>query len=567
MMRHFISNPRRRRFILKSLFYDNFRLSYKKRVLFTVYLCVAVPTLILCLVIVLFAFNGYKNDLETLEKEFYDIQKSELNHYMDSLSDKFGHLISYDELNRVLISDEALSFEEAYINTKKLTNSLDGFFLGFAESNLEIYTDNENIYQSKYIKKFDDSVKKEFESVIDEGKIYISFFEKDENVYFNVMQKHNLTDENYCIIKISINSDLIFENSSYKKENFTVVYDKENKAVIPLNVKEKSKSEQIFNDFLNGKNGDYRAIISDDILSGYTIYNFLDIKELKQKTIYEILLYIILFIIVGLLIVIFVNRVVESLTGRLTMIVTDILSTDNSLAVFDSQKVYDEFDIIQFKLNDFKKKLIKENHKIVELELQQLGNRISPHFFYNILAAIKCRITDKETLIAIEYLVKYYRKAFHQSEVLVSLEQEIENVELYRMLLQYAYDKDFLFEIEIENVSLKYPILSQIIQPIVENAFIHGINSCEDIYGEILLKIFSEDDNIVIEIRDNGMTADFDKINAILSDLENLNSALKIINKRIKLYYGKKYGITYFDKNGYTVARLEMPYIFTEEKQ
>lgn len=542
--------------------------SYKTRVLFTVYACVFIPTIILCVVIAGFTISGYKNDLNTIEQDFIRMQRNEIENYMNEVSDKMTYLIAYDELSNVFAGNKNQTFEAVYANSKRLTSSLDAVFWSFSfkDSRLEIYTENENVYESKYIKKLTADAKKQFENVTDENKIYTFFSDKDGERHFDMVRKYSFFDKNHYIIKISVNADKLFENPNYGKENFAVVCDTDNETVIPLGTSEKQRVKEAYARFEKGRHTDYRVIKTDDIFEKYVVYSFVNVKNLKERVFFTALLYICLLILASVCTSILVNRIVDKLTSRLTEIVDGIISGDPAFSNSELSEAYDEFDIIQFKLDDFKKKLIAENDKIIKLELHELGNRVSPHFLYNILGAVKANIADRMTKSTIEYLIGYYRKAFHQSGMLISVKEEIENVRLYIQLLKYAYGKDFLFKEYISDIEPDCHILSGVLQPLTENAFIHGINCCEDIYGEIVLKIFKDGNNLVAEICDNALVADLNKIDAVLTDFKNLNSALKIINRRIKIYYGEKYGIKYFEKNGYTVAHLEMPYTNMEEK-
>lgn len=541
--------------------------SYKTRVLFTVYACVFIPTIILCVVIAGFTISGYKNDLNTIEQDFIRMQRNEIENYMNEVSDKMTYLIAYDELSNVLAGNKNQTFEAAYANSKRLTSSLDAVFWSFSfkDSRLEIYTENENVYESKYIKKLTTEAKKQFENVTDENKIYTFFSDKDGERRFDMVRKYSFFDKNHYIIKISVNADKLFENPNYGKENFAVVCDTDNETVIPLGTSEKQKAKDAYARFEKGRHTDYRVIKTDDIFEKYVVYSFVNVKNLKERVFFTASLYICLLILASVCTSILVNRIVDKLTSRLTEIVDGIISGDPAFSNSELSEAYDEFDIIQFKLDDFKKKLIAENDKIIKLELHELGNKISPHFLYNILGAVKSNIDDWATKSTIEYLIGYYRKAFHQSSALISVKEETENIKLYMTLLQYAYGKDLMFNICADEIDSESLILSKVIQPLLENAFIHGINQCADIYGEIQVKIFISDANTVIEVWDNALAADFEKINAVLNDYESKNSALKIINKRLKLYCGEKYGLTYFEKNGFTVAHLEMPYNLTEE--
>ncbi len=146
---------------------NNFKWSYKNRLRITIYVCIAIPTVILCFIIALSVYNGYKNDIDVINIEFAETQKNEINNYMNGTSDKIAYLITYDELKEVLMNGNNTDFETIYNDTVSLNNSLTATF-GYGESTLEIYTNNDNIYESKFIKKVDSETKKEFEKIKEE---------------------------------------------------------------------------------------------------------------------------------------------------------------------------------------------------------------------------------------------------------------------------------------------------------------------------------------------------------------------------------------------------------------
>lgn len=113
---------------------------------------------------------------------------------------------------------------------------------------------------------------------------------------------------------------------------------------------------------------------------------------------------------------------------------------------------------------------------------------------------------------------------------------------------------------DIEEEILSYKIIKLILQPIVENAIVHGLEDYEG-KGEILIKGYFEDGTVVFEIANNGKPIDLDFVNKLLSSPTNDEKSYGIqnVNERIKLYYGIEYGLFYEVKEGVTIARIKIP--------
>ena len=98
-------------------------------------------------------------------------------------------------------------------------------------------------------------------------------------------------------------------------------------------------------------------------------------------------------------------------------------------------------------------------------------------------------------------------------------------------------------------------ILPLIIQPVVENAFVHGIESAKS-NGKISVKVMYRGDKIEIEVSDNGQGIPDDKLAELLDKLEKNDTSsgksigLTNVNKRIKMYHGEEYGLSVKTEEG-----------------
>lgn len=144
----------------------------------------------------------------------------------------------------------------------------------------------------------------------------------------------------------------------------------------------------------------------------------------------------------------------------------------------------------------------------VDLELRALRAQINPHFIFNCLNSIHHFIQENETRLAGDYLVKFsylIRRVLENSmEEYVSLEEDIKMLDTYIQLEQMRSGNQFRYAIDIqleETESLLIPPL--ILQPIVENAILHGaLTNTRD--GRVDIIISREEKELIVSITDNG---------------------------------------------------------------
>ncbi|WP_276501245.1 sensor histidine kinase [Terrimonas pollutisoli] len=145
-----------------------------------------------------------------------------------------------------------------------------------------------------------------------------------------------------------------------------------------------------------------------------------------------------------------------------------------------------------------------------ELEMQALRAQMNPHFIFNSLNSINRFILQNNKARASEYLTKFSRLVRlilqNSQQALISLESELESLQLYLELEALRFDYHFEFKITIEDELdtdiIKIPPL--IIQPYAENAIWHGLMNKEE-KGHLEIKLFQEEDSLCCRITDDGI--------------------------------------------------------------
>ena len=210
-------------------------------------------------------------------------------------------------------------------------------------------------------------------------------------------------------------------------------------------------------------------------------------------------------------------------------------------------------------------------------------NQINPHFLYNTLEAIRA-----DALIAgvdqiadtTEALATFFRYTITDVDRLVTLSDELENVEDYFTIQKFRFGDRMDLELELndeELLSARMPRL--VLQPIVENAVVHGL---EEKTGEGIVKVVVESSRNVlyVYVKDDGVgmdTEQMEKLNEIFSaqnrtrkrfgDGKNRKGgiALPNVNSRIKLLFGEDYGLHVFSSEGMgTEIRMILPLLYDD---
>ncbi len=194
----------------------------------------------------------------------------------------------------------------------------------------------------------------------------------------------------------------------------------------------------------------------------------------------------------------------------------------------DELKIQAEFEK---KLKEQELHNLKMTSLLRESELKFLQSQINPHFLFNTLNAASqlamIEGADKSSEF-MENIAQLFRYNLKNIEELVPLGDEIEYVKNYMQVLKIRFGSriDFFSDIDEDALSTKIPRIT--IQPIVENAYIHGLQNLER-NGEIHLNVKNDVDSVIIEVIDNGMGMDEDCIQSILWT----NSEDEISNKHI----------------------------------
>lgn len=206
----------------------------------------------------------------------------------------------------------------------------------------------------------------------------------------------------------------------------------------------------------------------------------------------------------------------------------------------------------------------EEEINLRKTELKALQAQINPHFLYNTLDSIAwmCeRGRNGDAVHMVHALACLFRISISKGHELIPIAKEIQHAESYLQIQKYRYKNQFTYQFDVDPQCLDYYCNKITLQPLLENAINHGLNLLVD-EGHILVKVYQDGEDIIFCVQDNGVGMSQEKIEAVLQDgkRENTGIGIKNVNDRLKIYFGKEYGLQISSKpDEGTCVTIRMP--------
>ena len=474
---------------------------------------------------------------------------------------------------------------------------------------VEMYVDNDTLLNATGIFKVTDEIRGSswYNKAIDDKGIITWLYKRDEttgNYSLSLVRSINSISRGHIgVLVISINPNYlanIVNDELYKTSILVdgkVIYSNDLKvgeiADLGGSEAEASYYYEINEEF--NENGDHLILNTFKLDKSFNnIFQVLvnvpvDIITMESNTVIKKGILIIGIVIMSSLIVIlyfsknFSDRI-NILRSEMHKVVKGNFNIKKSMDGNDEiSEVYDDLYIMMESIN----KLIDEVYirkiqqeklmvKQKEAEFKMLANQINPHFLYNTLETIRMRAFcsgDRELASIVKKLGKIMRRNLEVSNKNVSFESELELVKNYLEIQGLRFKGKVEHEFNIEIDSKKYNILPLLLQPIVENAFVHGLEGTKE-KGKIVVSAFEDLGYLLVEISDNGCGMSKERLEFINDNLGKTNKkenghqsiGMGNINERIKIFYGDEYGIHVFSElNVGTKVVLVLPAIEGDE--
>lgn len=220
---------------------------------------------------------------------------------------------------------------------------------------------------------------------------------------------------------------------------------------------------------------------------------------------------------------------------------------------------------------------VVEQEEKRKTELDALQSQINPHFLYNTLDSIVWMVESEryeDAISMVTSLANLFRISISKGKNIITIADEIKHVENYLNIQKFRYKNKFEASIYIEPTIADCATIKLIVQPLIENAIYYGVECLMD-EGEITVRAYEKDNDIYIEVIDNGVGIPEENIPLLLTDDSRVRKrgsgiGLRNVHQRIQLYFGKAYGLeieSELDEG--TTIRIHIPkikYSSIEEK-
>ncbi|MDC7236109.1 MAG: sensor histidine kinase [Spirochaetales bacterium] len=345
----------------------------------------------------------------------------------------------------------------------------------------------------------------------------------------------------------------------------------------PLNDPE--KPAEIYNQIIPAAREHSSGVIPSE--SGYLFYREIEntdwflIFKLQHGSIYQLInefkklgLIIISLMIVTLiaLALAFSRRLsqpIRNIMNQMKLVESGDLTSEVRVKSHDEiHQLAQAFNRMVKRLNTYINKAYVAQIKQKETDLNAIRTQIRPHYLYNTLEIIRMSALDEgagntqKMIFALSEQMKYL---IGYSEPEVTLMQELEMVKSYFDIVHYRYEQRIRLDLDIPVELQNYKVLKLMIQPLVENAVVHGLKPKEG-KGTVKISAAVKDDILKIQIIDDGIGIDADQLIALQSRLDSRSAdtgktgeehiGLSNVQNRIHLVYGSTYGIKISSRKG-----------------
>lgn len=425
-------------------------------------------------------------------------------------------------------------------------------------------------------------IMKDFDSMNEVGMVVMTFKESD---IFDVYNKLKITENSYEFI--------VDEDGNIVSHKDKLLLGK--KAILYQGIKDKLyKSEN--GSFTTTINNEDCLVIFDTLnTTNWKLIYIIPRNELLKDI--DLLKNIFLVIIalcsaVSIPIMLLISRSISKPIEDIKSLMIKFGEGDLSIKIHRYNDRTDEVGVLATEFNSMITQinsLIKNNYhneiKKKEAEMEALQAQINPHFLYNTLDCINFtarKYKVKQICDMVLALGDLMRISIRKDRNMITVKEEIDYIQNYMTIQKIRYRDKLNLQINIDEALYDFIIPKLIIQPMIENAVVHGIEEKVGV-GTIILNGYNDGKDVLFEIVDDGVGLDEELINNMLKinllEYENLNNngpimestntdrkkgcsniGLLNVDMRIKLVYGKNYGISVESrKNKGTKVTIRLP--------
>lgn len=259
----------------------------------------------------------------------------------------------------------------------------------------------------------------------------------------------------------------------------------------------------------------------------------------------------------------------EKAVGRLAL-----GELDTKIQIGGSEEIRHLGNSVQTMVNQLRQLMddvVMEQELKRKSELDALQTQINPHFLYNTLDSIVWMIENEKyegAVTMVTSLARLFRISISKGKNIITVKEELAHAEYYMSIQSVRYKNKFTYAIEADKKIEQMATVKLILQPMIENAIIHGMAYMdEEDGGHIIVRAFEENGQLIMEVEDNGCGMNEEKIEEIRSGRNSGKTpgsgiGMGNVHERIRIYFGDVYGVTvHSEPDEGTRIRMNMPLI------
>ncbi len=292
-----------------------------------------------------------------------------------------------------------------------------------------------------------------------------------------------------------------------------------------------------------------------------------EIRELRAKITVLLCLFIAVFAMIAAFIAISITRPIKQLSGSISRVEDGDLTVRVAVTGRDEVgRLMASFNKMVGKIGDLIDQLYQEQRRERELELEALQAQIKPHFLFNTLNSIRwvAVMNQAESVADMIGALSNLLKMSIGSAKFISFEAELESLKSYIFIQQVRYNSRFETAFDFELAVLKLQTIKLILQPVVENAILHGLAKTSE--GKITVSGRVDGESVLITIADNGRgmnaarLAEINRALAAPADPQGRGIGLMNVYQRLRLNFGDRASLTIASEpDRGTVVTLKLP--------
>lgn len=530
--------------------------------------------------------------------QYKKAQMEEISLISDSINESMSvvervseHVCNNEELKLILsqIQHRGYRNQEEFQEECRKLHFIDEYVEYYQEeiASVNIYVENENFTTNRYITFVDAKGFKNTEwyeiTYYYKGKNYWSYAMDDEKKQKRLQLTRTIENEKgetLGLLRIQLQMKQLKERLEKRSANTLLLFG--NNQVIATNVDVGSAHRAMFRELKKAKEESaaiiveyqvrdylltYERIYRNEIMDYYTVVSVQDYQSLMSNmtrsnfvsvsTVVAGLIFS--FVLILMFSMLFENRT-KKLFQQMHLVATgDYEHVEPIEGTDEIALIYRQVEHMMEDIQELTDRLVQErvhkerlHTKQKEVEFKMLADQINPHFIYNTLETIRMKAKmnhEPEIEELVKMLAKIMRRNLQTGTSMVSLASEIELMEYYLVIQGYRFGDRIHSDVVVdENVDTSCEVMPLIMQPFVENAYVHGLESVNE-DGYLKIHVMEQGEEIHITIEDNGAGMGLYQLGQIRqalregvsSDTEHIG--INNVNQRIRILYGEDYGV------------------------